>query len=95
MEVHRGILVLYRSPFKHEYGGGSGRKGQRDTGHEQERKKPAKLFETAQYPANQSVSADLLEDSSLTRFDPRTPGRNPKKRSNKKRRRFNGKKNAQ
>ena len=58
-------------------------------------KKPAKLFETAQHPANQSVSADLLEDSSLTRFDPRTPGRSPKKRSNKKRRRFNGKKNTQ
>lgn len=58
-------------------------------------KKPAKLFETAQYSANQSVSADLLEDSSLTRFDPRTPGRSPKKRSNKKRRRFNGKKNTQ
>jgi cell fate regulator YaaT (PSP1 superfamily) len=57
--------------------------------------KPAKLFEATQLPSNQSTSADLLEDNSLTRFDPRISNQSRKKHSNKKKRRFNGKKDGQ
>jgi hypothetical protein len=57
--------------------------------------KPAKLFEATQQPTNQSASADLLEDNSLTRFDPRISNQPHKKHSNKKKRRFNGKKDGQ
>ncbi len=58
-------------------------------------KKPAKLFDTTHTPIAAPVSADLLEDNSLTRFDPRMSGQKQKKHSNKKRRKFNGKKNGQ
>ena len=57
--------------------------------------KPVKLFDETQKVTPAPITADLLEDNSLTRFDPRISGQKQKNHSNKKRRKFNGKKNGQ
>ena len=54
--------------------------------------KPDKLLIAVAEPISASTQVDLLEDNSLTRFDPHTKGGNQKS-SNKKKKRFNDKKN--